>query len=1152
MALAIISIDLTQEKVVIQNNSDAPYNLKDHYAENLLGTVRSARFDTIIIPVQGTVSLYTAPGSTQPPPEGPDVLYFFNYDDLQPRANHLLRDAGDGLRLLDPDHDIVCEIISGDSATMDLLSDNIHDPEVLPRTLELAATCHVPENLAELNNMSISTLMNALHRRYAEQRIYTYVGDILIAVNPYERLPIYTHHLQEQYKDAATKDLPPHIFAVADRAYNAMVLNKRDQTFVISGESGAGKTESTKLVVKHIVELCRSGNTTLENKIKMVNPFLEAFGNAKTVMNDNSSRFGKYLELKFDETGGVLGGEMLHYLLEKSRVVTRNAGEHNFHIFYNLFAGAQLEGRNDHFAFSSPNSHRYLAGGPSDDEILHGHRYTTEWREVIESMHYVGFASADMNCVWDLLAAILHLGDVTFADIGNDASKITSSDDILKRVARLLAINETNLRKALLHVVQHTRGETIIKNFTDEKAVDNRDSMAKAIYTRIFDWVFRVVNELLDEEHASGAHTLGMLDIFGFENFKVNSLEQLCINVTNEQLQNYFNRHIFIMEQDEYNAEGIDCSRIDFPDNQPTLDLMLQKGTGVFGICDEQANFPKATDLTFTQKCTAGLSNHASQSYKAPRSERDLKFTISHYAGPVDYTTEGFLEKNRDKISEDVKQLLHNSSHSLLAAMFEEDPSRAPVPGTMRKQPTVLMGFKRSLQDLVKRLDACEPHFIRCIKPNATQKPANWDAELVERQLTYAGVLETIKIRKRFKLVKYQFYEEPEESPQTCHEIAESAQLDNFQLGSNKIFMKYHHAEVLSKEASKQSDALIFVQKIVKGFIARQQYVAQVEAKRRQDALVTSLLGSIDASSFPVATRMQQLAQEDARKLAERREFLERLRQDQARRAEEEARRAAALSMAQARRAQEEPRKRTKPTNGYMIWQQNEHFELSVGPLPPQWRKALDPTTERFYFKDYQTQTTTWIDPRSGHQEHGRKRNPLDCNDSELPFGWDEGETEDGKQFWINHLDGSHHDEHPRIKMQEQQTRLDDAEARNVLMTQHIVNEIHVLREKQSRQKAKISTATDKQTRESLQQQLASISASILQLQRRLTGAKAAMRILARSFAGSQTMMALTPEQAVKKYAKRWKRLASRSTSPLQPAISLQTLTLPGSRLNRF
>lgn len=489
---------------------------------------------------------------------------------------------------------------------------------------------------------------------------------------------------------------------------------------------------------------------------------------------------------------------------------------------------------------------------------------------------------------------------------------------------------------------------------------------------------------------------MGCLDIFGFEAFQHNSLEQLCINVTNEQLQNYFNKHIFIMEQEEYARENVDFSRIEFIDNQDTLDLFLKKPMALLPILEEESHFPKGTDLTFTEKCVATFSAHPA--FEAPRSYHDLHFTLTHYAGTVTYTTKGFLVKNRDTLSPDITGLLRASGSDYVSSLYLSDGDSATV-GTNKRQNTMSAGFRSSLTDLVTRLYSCEPHFVRCIKPNQQQRKQTWNKELVSRQLQYSGVLETIKIRKmgysyrvpfetfvrRYKVLVYKYHENPPPTRDTCRRICQAIQLGDYQLGTTKVFMKYHHATELAALAKEQADALVFLQKIVKAHVARQKHAELLAAKRKQDLLVADLLQYIHAVGHNKRRHFVELVNQDEAQRAKR-DWLRHVQREAAE-AEAARREAEWHKKKKLKDIANEPKKvATRFVNGYMIWFQNEHLDIRVGPLPYPWKQKVDSLSGRYYFKHLETKRTTWVDPRS---YEWRKHDPLEtvvsgCRLSEL------------------------------------------------------------------------------------------------------------------------------------------------------------------------
>ncbi|KAG9263027.1 myosin-IIIb-like isoform X1 [Astyanax mexicanus] len=616
------------------------------------------------------------------------------------------------------------------------------------------------EDLAGLSELDENSLLESLTGRFDHNRIYTYIGDILVAVNPFKQLPLYEKEVSERYKCHEKSSLPPHIFAVADRAYQSMLgrlgTGPKNQCIVISGESGAGKTESTKLLLRQLMELCRA-NSQLEQQILQVNPLLEAFGNAQTVMNDNSSRFGKYIQLRF-QNSSVKGAKINEYLLEKSRVVHQDEGERNFHIFYCMLAGISPQDK-EMYGLLDPTQYRYLNGRfVQDDMVKH---WSAKYSEVSNAMDMVGFEEQEKVDMMTILAGILSLGNITFEVTDSDALKVADkSQGWLKAAAGQLGVQEEELLRCLTCTMTVTRGESIYRLHNQQQAEDARDSIAKVVYGRVFGWIVSKINELLSHKLDWDVELseIGILDIFGFENFAVNRFEQLCINLANEQLQYFFNHHIFLMEQNEYKEEGIQWETITFKDNKPILDLFLTKPIGILSLLDEQSAFPQATDGNFVDKLNSKFK--ANPHFEVVRSHSPL-FTIVHYAGKVQYNASGFLEKNRDNIPANIRTLFINSVTPLLSVLFSATISRT---GTLmprkaklqvvddnfnstRKQ-SVGAQFKHSLAVLMEKMFAASPHFVRCIKPNSSKQPDQLDSKLVMDQLRYNGLLETIRIRR--------------------------------------------------------------------------------------------------------------------------------------------------------------------------------------------------------------------------------------------------------------------------------------------------------------------------------------------------------------------------------------------------------------------
>ncbi|KFW87784.1 Myosin-IIIb, partial [Manacus vitellinus] len=502
-----------------------------------------------------------------------------------------------------------------------------------------------------------------------------------------------------------------------------------------SGESGAGKTESAKLLLQQIMNLCK-GNSQLEQQILQVNPLLEAFGNAQTVMNDNSSRFGKYIQLRFQKNT-VRGAKLSEYLLEKSRVVQQDAGERNFHIFYYMFAGLSSEEK-EMYGLLDPSLYRYVSGQFGTQNVAQ--RWKDKYQEVCNALDMVGFQEQEQVDMQTILAGVLSLGNVTFdPEESNGPVKVSEASKGWLKAAAVSGCTEP------VCVLFSLLSCEPFSELLCSPCADARDSIAKMVYGRVFGWIVRKINELLAEnvDPEVELREIGILDIFGFENFPVNRFEQLCINLANEQLQHFFNHHIFQMEQAAYKEEGLPWETITFNNNEPILNLLLAKPLGLLSLLDEQSAFPQATDKTFVDKLNSSFKGNL---HFQPARGHVLGFSITHYAGKVQYDARGFLEKNRDTLPANVRGLFISSVTPLLIPLHihhEPGPTLARV--KCGDQAHIL---RHSLMVLMERLYSANPHFVRCVKPNSQKEPGVVDNQMVLLQLQYNGLLETIRIRR--------------------------------------------------------------------------------------------------------------------------------------------------------------------------------------------------------------------------------------------------------------------------------------------------------------------------------------------------------------------------------------------------------------------
>uniref|UniRef100_A0A7N6ADS1 Myosin X n=1 Tax=Anabas testudineus TaxID=64144 RepID=A0A7N6ADS1_ANATE len=665
------------------------------------------------------------------------------------------------------------------------------------------------EDMATLEDLHDGAIMHNLRVRYQQRHIYTYIGSILASVNPYQPLPgLYDRPAVELYSRHHLGEISPHIFAIANECYRSLWKRLQNQCVLISGESGAGKTESTKLILKflsamsqHSLEVSSRDKTShVEEALLESSPIMEAFGNAKTVYNNNSSRFGKFVQLHFNQKGNIQGGRIVDYLLEKNRVVRQNPGERNYHIFYALLAGTNNQQR-EAFGLNHPETYHYLRqSGCFADKTIND---KGTFQDVLV------FKFSDDNVCVSLMSAAL------------------------SRTSDLLGLNSDQMAEVLTHRSMILRGEEISTPLTVEQAVDSRDSMAMALYSQCFNWIIRKLNNRIRGKE--DFKSISILDIFGFENFEVNRFEQFNINYANEKLQEYFNKHIFSLEQLEYNKEGLVWVDIDWMDNGECLDL-IEKKLGLLALMNEESHFPKATDDTLLEKLH---SQHSKNPFYVKPRVAVHYFGVKHYAGEVVYDVRGMLEKNRDTFRDDVLNLLRESRSDFVYDLFEHVLSRNKQDtlksSTKHRRPTVSSQFKVSLHSLMATLSTSNPYFIRCIKPN-THKVST----VVLNQLRYSGMLETVKIRRTGFPVRRSFQDfcfrykvlmrsalMPDDPRGRCIQLLHlyDSSSAEWQLGKTKVFLR----ESLEHRLEKQREvevlkAAMIIQAHVMGYMARRQY----------------------------------------------------------------------------------------------------------------------------------------------------------------------------------------------------------------------------------------------------------------------------------------------------------------------------------------
>ncbi|KAK1312173.1 hypothetical protein QJS10_CPA07g00336 [Acorus calamus] len=693
------------------------------------------------------------------------------------------------------------------------------------------------DDMTKLSYLHEPGVLQNLATRYELNEIYTYTGNILIAINPFQRLPhLYDTHMMEQYKGASFGELSPHVFAVADVAYRAMINEGKSNSILVSGESGAGKTETTKMLMRYLAHLGgRSGieGRTVEQQVLESNPVLEAFGNAKTVRNNNSSRFGKFVEIQFDKNGRISGAAIRTYLLERSRVCQISDPERNYHCFYLLCAAPPEDV--EKYKLGKPNSFRYL--NQSNCYELDGVNDAHEYLATRRAMDIVGISEQEQEAIFRVVAAILHVGNIDFSkgeEIDSSVIKDEKSRFHLNMTAELLKCDAHGLEDALIKRVMVTPEEIITRTLDPASAVVSRDGLAKTLYSRLFDWLVNKINISIGQDPNSKS-LIGVLDIYGFESFKCNSFEQFCINFTNEKLQQHFNQHVFKMEQEEYTKEEINWSYIEFVDNQDVLDLIEKKPGGIIALLDEACMFPKSTHETFAQKLYQTFKNN--KRFIKPKLSR-TDFTISHYAGEVAYQADQFLDKNKDYVVAEHQDLLTVSKCSFVAGLFPPLPEES---SKSSKFSSIGSRFKLQLQSLMETLSSTEPHYIRCVKPNNVLKPAIFENFNIIQQLRCGGVLEAIRISCAGYPTRRTFYEflhrfgvlAPEvlegnfDEKVACQKILDKKGLKGYQIGKTKVFLRAGQmAELDARRAEVLGRAARIIQRQIRTHIARKEFIS--------------------------------------------------------------------------------------------------------------------------------------------------------------------------------------------------------------------------------------------------------------------------------------------------------------------------------------
>nr|XP_020450317.1 unconventional myosin-Ib isoform X2 [Monopterus albus] len=703
-----------------------------------------------------------------------------------------------------------------------------------------------------LEPLSEDSFLENLKKRFDHSEIYTYIGSVVISMNPYRSLPIYTPDKVEEYRNRNFYELSPHIYALADEAYRSLRDQDKDQCILITGESGAGKTEASKLVMSYVAAVCGKGQEV--NKVKeqllQSNPVLEAFGNAKTVRNDNSSRFGKYMDIEFDFKGDPLGGVISNYLLEKSRVVKQPRGERNFHVFYQLLSGASDDTLKKLRLHRDVSKYNYLS---LDSAVVSGLDDAANFRTVRNAMQIVGFMEDEVQSVLQLVAAVLKLGNIEFKPEsrcnGTDESRIKDKND-LKEMCELLGIEQSVLERAFSYRTVEAKLEKVSTTLNVAQAYYARDALAKNLYSRLFTWLVTRINESIKAQTKTRHKVMGVLDIYGFEIFEDNSFEQFIINYCNEKLQQIFIELTLREEQEEYVREGIEWTNIEYFNNAVICDLIENNKNGILAMLDEECLRPgTVTDETFLDKLNTVCAEHQHFESRLSKNSKFLTdhslphncFRIQHYAGKVLYRVEGFMDKNNDLLYRDLSQAMYKANHSLIKQLF---PEGNPAKVNLKRPPTAGFQFRASVSTLMKNLQTKNPNYIRCIKPNDKKAPHIFTESLIRHQVRYLGLMENVRVRRAGYAFRQTYEPCLERYKMLCkrtwphwrgraREGVEVLMADlqvpaeEFSYGRSKIFIRNPRTLFFLEERRRQclQDLATLIQKIYRGWKCRSHFL---------------------------------------------------------------------------------------------------------------------------------------------------------------------------------------------------------------------------------------------------------------------------------------------------------------------------------------
>ncbi|XP_057279122.1 myosin-1B-like isoform X2 [Pezoporus wallicus] len=718
------------------------------------------------------------------------------------------------------------------------------------------------EDMAMMTHLHEPAVLYNLKERYAAWMIYTYSGLFCVTVNPYKWLPVYSQQVVAGYRGKKRQEAPPHIFSISDNAYQSMLTDSCNQSILITGESGAGKTVNTKRVIQYFATIAVSGDKkkeeeksgklqgTLEDQIISANPLLEAFGNAKTVRNDNSSRFGKFIRIHFGKTGKLASADIETYLLEKSRVTFQLSSERSYHIFYQIMSNKKPELIDLLHISTNPYDFQYVSQGEVTVSSIND---AEELLAMDNAVDILGFSPEEKEGIYKVTGAVMHYGNMKFKQKQREEQAEPDGTGVADIAASLMGLNSADFLKALCYPRVKVGNEYVTKGQNVQQVYNSVGALAKSVYEKMFLWMVVRINQQLDTKQPR-ASFIGVLDIAGFEIFDFNSLEQLCINFTNEKLQQFFNHHMFVLEQEEYKKEGIEWEFIDFGMDLAACIELIEKPMGIFSILEEECMFPKATDTSFKNKLYDQHlgKNKNFQKPKPAKGKAEAHFALVHYAGTVDYNIAGWLDKNKDPLNESVVELYQKSSLKLLCFLFsnyasaETSDTAGGKKGGKKKGgsfQTVSAVFRENLNKLMTNLRSTHPHFVRCLVPNESKTPGEMDHFLVMHQLRCNGVLEGIRIcrkgfpsrilyvdfKQRYKILNASAIPDDQstDSKQASEKLLSSIDVDHnqYKFGHTKVFFKAGLLGVLEEMRDcKVASIITSIQAICRGFLMRKKY----------------------------------------------------------------------------------------------------------------------------------------------------------------------------------------------------------------------------------------------------------------------------------------------------------------------------------------